>query len=315
MPVRASSGVAACVAALVTFLVGALLVFMPVAQAAPPTYVALGDSYSSGTGTRTYLVDGTTCQRSVAAYPSLLASAAGYALNFRACSGARIPDVTALQLAALSSSTSHVTVSVGGNDAGFTRVLTTCAQPWWAADCGSALDRAESYIRTTLPGALGSLYAAIRSRAPSARVVVVGYPRIFNGTDCNALTWFSPSEMTRLNAVTDLLDATTSAAATAAGFAFADPRRAFRGHAVCDSPEWVNGLSSPTTESYHPKASGHRDGYLPVVGSLLTGSAVTATPAVLEAARQSESRLAQQQRRYADRDQVIEPETFRAPSR
>ena len=311
MPVRASGRVAA----LVTVLVGALLAFVPVAQAAPPTYVALGDSYSSGTGTRTYLVDGTTCQRSVAAYPSLLASAAGYALNLRACSGARIPDVTALQLSALSTSTSYVTVSVGGNDAGFTRVLTACAQPWWAADCGSALDRAESYIRTTLPGALGSLYAAIRSRAPSARVVVVGYPRIFNGTDCNALTWFSPSEMTRLNAVTDLLDATTSAAATAAGFSFADPRRAFRGHAVCDSPEWVNGLSSPTTESYHPKASGHRDGYLPVVGPLLTGSVVIATPAVLDAARESASRLAQQQRRYADRDRVIEPETFRAPSR
>ncbi len=35
------------------------------------SYVALGDSYSSGTGTRTYISDGTSCQRSVYAYPSL----------------------------------------------------------------------------------------------------------------------------------------------------------------------------------------------------------------------------------------------------
>lgn len=58
------------------------------AQAAGSTYVALGDSYSSGTGTRSYLSDGTSCQRSVYAYPSLIVSSKGYSPNFRACSGA-----------------------------------------------------------------------------------------------------------------------------------------------------------------------------------------------------------------------------------
>ena len=47
------------------------------AQAAPPSYVALGDSYSSGVGTRSYLNDGSSCQRSVYAYPSLIAAAKG----------------------------------------------------------------------------------------------------------------------------------------------------------------------------------------------------------------------------------------------
>ncbi len=302
-------------AALVTILVGALLSFMPAARAATPSYVALGDSYSSGTGTRTYLNDGTSCRRSVYAYPSLLASARGWSLNFRACSGAKIADVSTLQLSALSASTGYVTISVGGNDAGFSSVLTACAQPWWAADCYGAIDRAESYIRNTLPGALQSLYASIRNRAPSAQVVVVGYPRIFNGTDCNSATWFSPSEMTRLNAASDLMNSKTSAAAKAAGFSFADPTSRFVGHAVCDSSEWINGLSSPTSESYHPKTTGHRYGYLPVVSPLLTGSTVTVTAATLEAARASADRLAQQQRAYADRDRVIEPERFPAPSR
>ena len=88
------------------------------ASAAGSAYVALGDSYSSGVGTRSYLNDGTSCQRSVYAYPSLIASAKGYALNFRACSGATVADVTNTQLSALSASTAYVTMSVGGNDAG-----------------------------------------------------------------------------------------------------------------------------------------------------------------------------------------------------
>jgi hypothetical protein len=53
------------------------------AQAGTGRYVALGDSYSSGTGTREYIDDGTTCQRSVHAYPSLLAAQRGYRLDFR----------------------------------------------------------------------------------------------------------------------------------------------------------------------------------------------------------------------------------------
>jgi len=305
MPTRAS--------ALATVLVTVLFVLLPPADAAAPSYVALGDSYSSGLGTRSYLVDGTTCQRSVYAYPSLLASANGYRLNLRACSGARVADVRNLQLSALSTTTRYVTISVGGNDAGFTRVLTTCAEPWWLSDCNGAVDRAEAYIRSTLPGALTSLYTAIRNRAPSATVVVVGYPRIFDGTDCNALTWFSPSEMTRLNAAADLLDATTSSAAAAAGFSFANPTRRFTGHAVCDSPEWINGLSNPPSESYHPNIAGHRDGYLPLVSRLLTGTAVTASAATLAAARDSAARLTLQQRAHADRDRAIEPEMFVAP--
>ena len=133
--------------------VTALVISAAPADAAAPSYVALGDSYSSGTGTRSYLADGTSCLRSVYAYPSIIASAKGYALNFRACSGAKITDVTNAQLSALSSSTAYVTISIGGNDAGFADVLTTCAQPAWLSNCTGAVDRAQSYVRNTLPGA------------------------------------------------------------------------------------------------------------------------------------------------------------------
>ncbi|WP_249138797.1 SGNH/GDSL hydrolase family protein [Phycicoccus avicenniae] len=170
-------------AAAATVSAAALAVPIAPAQAAAPSYVALGDSYSSGTGTRDYLDDGTDCLRSPAAYPSLVAAARGYDLNLRACSGAVVADVRAAQLPALSSSTAYVTVSVGGNDAGFADVLTECAQPGWMSDCYGAIDDARAFIDTTLPARLDALYADIRARAPQARVTVVGYPRIFNGED------------------------------------------------------------------------------------------------------------------------------------
>ncbi len=290
----------------------AVLVAGP-AHAAPPSYVALGDSYSSGVGTRTYLNDGTLCQRSVYAFPSLIAAATGYALNFRACSGAKVSDVTNTQLSALSAGTGYVTISVGGNDAGFTSVITTCAEPAWLSDCKGAVDKAQSYIKNTLPGSLATLYSSIRSKAPNATVVVVGYPRLFNGEDCNALTWFSPSDESLLNATADLLDSKLAAAAAARGFAFANPTSAFIGHAVCGDPEWLNGLSNPISESYHPNRVGHASGYTPLVSPLLTGSALRVNAAVLARARAQGPALAAQQRHYAPADRSIRPERFGTP--
>jgi lysophospholipase L1-like esterase len=292
---------------------GVPLLVAPAAHAAAPPYVALGDSYSSGVGTRSYIDDGTSCQRSTYAFPSLVAAAKGYALNFRACSGAKIPDVTNSQLGALSSATRYVTISVGGNDAGFAGVLTECAQPGWMSNCDGAINTAQAYINNTLPAALATLYSSIRTKAPSARVVVVGYPRVFNGEDCNAATFFSPAEETRLNQTADLLNGKLAAAASARGFGFANPTSRFVGHAVCDSPEWLNGLSDPIGESYHPNRLGHASGYVPLVSALLTGAPARATPRVLRTAAASAEALASQQRAYADLDASIETERFVAP--
>ncbi|MCW2781228.1 MAG: hydrolase [Marmoricola sp.] len=295
--------------------VGLLIaVSAPVVGAAAPSYVALGDSYSSGVGTRTYINDGTSCQRSVYAYPSLIAAARGYSLNLRACSGAKVSDVTSTQLSALTATTSYVTISVGGNDAGFADVLTECAQPGWMSDCNGAINGAQAYINNTLPGSLSTLYASIRSRAPKAKVVVVGYPRVFNGEDCNALTWFSPDEETRLNQTADLINSKISAQATAKGFTFANPTTAFTGHAVCADVEYLNGLSNPVSDSYHPNKAGHASGYTPLVSPKLTGTAVVATARVSSLAGRTATSQAARQRQYAAADSLIKPQTFRLPN-
>ena len=233
-------------------------------------YVALGDSYSSGTGTRTYY--DSTCQRSVYAYPYLVHQAhSAWTFVQAACSGAKTGDILNTQAASLNSSTNYVTYTIGGNDAGFSSVITECAQPWWSSDCNGAIDTAQSYITNTLPGRLDLVNNKIKSLAPTAKVVVLDYPHLFQGEDCNAGTWFSPSEETRLNTTADMLRTALKNAATRAGtnFVFKDAIPPFVGHAICDSTEWLNGLSNPTGESYHPNTLGHSQGYAPLVRAVL----------------------------------------------
>ncbi|MCE7011137.1 SGNH/GDSL hydrolase family protein [Kibdelosporangium philippinense] len=245
-------------------VLGLSLVGVHTVQAAAGTYSALGDSYSSGTGSRSYYSDSGSCQRSPYAYPVLAAQQKGATLTFTACSGARIADVQNNQLGSLNASTTYVTVSAGGNDAGFSSVITQCAKPW-PTTCTTEINNANNTIRNTIPGRLDALYNAIRSRASSARVIVVGYPRIFNGEECNLLARISPGEQAELNKSADLLAGVISARAAAHGFTFVDPRSAFTGHAVCDDTEWINGLSDPISESYHPNRTGQSAGYTPLV--------------------------------------------------
>lgn len=232
-------------------------------------YAALGDSYASGVGSRTYYSDSGSCYRSPYAYAVTDASRIGAALSFVACSGATTSSVQSGQLGPLNSGTTWVTIQVGGNDAGFSSVITTCAEPSWLGNCSAAVSNAQNIIRNTLPGRLDSLYNAIRSRATAAKVVVVGYPRLFNGEDCNAATFFSPSDESLLNQTADLMDSTLSGRASAHGFRFVNPESAFVGHAVCDDVEWINGLSSPIMESYHPNRSG-QTGFANLVDDDLT---------------------------------------------
>ena len=255
--------------AVVFVLVGALF-GASAGEAVAVRYVALGDSYSSGTGTRTYYDSG--CQKSVYSYPYLVRDAhPSWTFVHAACRGARTGDVINTQAASLTSGTNWVTYTIGGNDAGFSSVITECAQPWWSSNCNAAIDQAQAYITNTLPGRLDLVNSKIKSRSPTAKVIVLSYPRLFMGEDCNAGTFFSPDEMTRLNTTANMLRDQIRNAATRAGanFVFKDAIPSFVGHAVCDSVEWVNGLSNPVGESYHPNRTGHSSGYTPLVRAVL----------------------------------------------
>jgi lysophospholipase L1-like esterase len=241
-----------CAAVTVTALASWAL---PALAAAAPPYVALGDSYSSGVGTRVYYNDGTSCQRSPDAYGPRVSAARGYSLNFQACSGAKTTDVNANQLGPLNSATNLVTITIGGNDAGFSNVILNCAVYYFT--CGSSINTANAFIQNQLPGLLDTTYNNIRSRATTAHVVVLGYPHLFttNGQTCNFNALTSGNEQ-KLNNTADRLDGVISGRAAAHGFTYVDPRNAFLPHEVCSSSEWLNGQSNPTSESYHPNIAG-----------------------------------------------------------
>lgn len=234
------------------------------AQAAAQDYVALGDSYSSGTGTGSYIETG--CYTSTHAYPHQLAQQIGANLSFKACSGARTADVLNNQVSALNTGTDLVTISIGGNDAGFADVVTQCNIPF--SNCYDDIDNANAFIDNTLAGRLDNVYNQISSRAPNARVIVVGYPRLFKGNNCSVINGISADERTALNATADRLSGVIGNRAAAHGFTYADARGTFGGHAICDSTSWINGLSWPIIESYHPNRLGH-DGYTSLVAGKL----------------------------------------------
>ena len=238
---------------LAAFAVGVLI---PAASAAASQYVDLGDSYASGVGTRVFYSESGSCKRSPEAYGPKVAAAKGYTLSFQACSGAKTGDVIANQLGTLNSSTALVTLSIGGNDAGFSNVILNCALYYFT--CGSAVTEANNYIAKTLPGVLDTTYNDIRAKATTAHVVILGYPHLFTdaGATCN-VNFLTSSNEKKLNETGDKLDAAIKARAEAHGFTFVDPRSAFKAHEVCASEEWLNGQSNPLEESYHPNVKGH----------------------------------------------------------
>jgi lysophospholipase L1-like esterase len=229
-------------------------------------YAALGDSYSSGVGTSG---ETGTCLRSPQGYPPLwVNSHTVTSFQFVACSGATTDDVLANQLSALSPTTGLVSITIGGNDVGFADTVTTC-QFGSDAQCQSAVDSARQVAITTLPGKLDTTYAAIRSRAPNALVVVLGYPRLFELTRSCGLTGMDLFKRTILNQAADDLAAGIADRATAAGFTFVDARPFFAGHGICSSSPWINGLTLfPAVNSFHPNASGYANGYLPALDSV-----------------------------------------------
>ncbi|WP_329521363.1 SGNH/GDSL hydrolase family protein [Spirillospora sp. NBC_01491] len=237
------------------------IVFAGSASAAGVHYAALGDSYSSGTGAGSYDPASGGCNRSANAYPKLWAAAhSTESFKFVACSGATTATIKSGQLGALGGSTTLVSLTAGGNDAGFGTVMQTCVLDS-AASCQSAVANAKGYMDKTLPGRLDSLYTAIRSRAPQARVVVLGYPRLYKiVSGCVGL---SQAKRTALNGAADALDTSVSKAAGRAGFTFSDVRDEFAGHELCSGQGWLNAVTIPIGSSYHPTALGHAKGYLP----------------------------------------------------
>lgn len=254
------------------------------ASAQAGTLVALGDSYSSGDGAAPYT--GATdlpprpCKRSrFDAWPVLVGRALGHDVQHLACSGATAVEITTglpddpqvmrrrAQLALAAPNPDVVTLTVGGNDAGFAEVIQVClVGPCDAYYKAFGRDRLARRIRALEP-TLAAVYDAVRRRAGVARVLVSGYPRLFpdDGTpNCAFGRAVQPHEATYLNRTTRALNHLIETLAGRAGHDYVPVTDAFDGGELrCGRPGFVNAFpSNPFAfddhTPFHPSPRGQR---------------------------------------------------------
>jgi lysophospholipase L1-like esterase len=251
----------------------------PSAAAPPPNYVALGDSFTSGPGIP--LVERPfACLRSTHNYPHL-AAPAGLILRDASCAGAKTVDLTHAQEVVggsnppqfdrLDRATRVVTLQMGGNDIGFSTALETClalAEAHISCQTRYVLFGHDS-MATRIAAERSRLVvaiAAIRRRAPHARVFVVGYPNIVPDSDaadavaaCADALPVLPVDIPWLRARTKQLDAVLAAAAAGGGASFIDLYDPSVGRDPCSpaATRWVEPLVVATLAApVHPNATG-----------------------------------------------------------
>jgi lysophospholipase L1-like esterase len=237
------------------------------AAAAPAAvqYVALGDSYAAGTAVGSFPI----CPHGDGGYPVRLrdlGSRIDLQANF-ACSGATtsgVVDNQLNQLSALNSDTRLVTLTVGAANLDLSGLLTVCTtQP--PANC-----QIEIIKRIALLPELGSdltdLYAKVAVAAPKARIVVTGYPHLFEPVD---------PLFTAINVAIDQLNSTIEQAVSVANDAdvnihYVDVTEEFAGHGIGADPEEELFIFPAGPEAFHPTPAGY-DAYADAIAAALPG--------------------------------------------
>ena len=212
------------------------------------------------------------CLRSNHNYPSLVARRL-HAVSFTdvSCAGARTDDLYAGQLKAVSSDTTLVTLSIGGNDVGFARIIAKCTalgtfhpngSPCRVSYGRSGDDELDGRVAAAEPKIVKVL-RAVHRRAPHARVFLVGYPRLVpaNHQGCRPREMFGNGDLAYLGAFENALNTMLARAAHRGHAVFVNNRPASLQHDFCASrtARWSEPLlpGNPALP-FHPNARGER---------------------------------------------------------
>lgn len=238
------------------------------------TYVALGDSYTSGPLIPTQ-VDA-NCARSDHNYPSITANQRKVtSFTDVSCGGATTAEMwqaqgtNGPQLDAVKRDTDLVTVQIGGNDVGFGSIIATCAglsakdlagnpcQQYYGA---AGYDQLTLKILQTAPK-VARVLRAVHDKAPHARVVVVGYPDLLpdDGTGCYPTVPFAAKDFPYLRDTEKHLNIMLRAVALLNRADYVDTYGPTVGHDMCKAPadRWIEPLrpTAPAAPA-HPNAKG-----------------------------------------------------------
>jgi lysophospholipase L1-like esterase len=255
-----------------------LVVWLPGAEAATGTYVALGDSYTAGPLVPTQIGSPYGCLRSDKNYPHVAAPQLSVAtLRDVSCSGARTDHMTAPQnvdpdgpnppqLNAVDSTAKVVTLGIGGNDIGFSDIVQSCVT-WhpFGSPCKNkwapgGVDQITARINATAPK-VAAVIQGIRARAPQAKIFVVGYPAILpdSGSGCWPQMPIAWNDVSYLRAKTKELNTMLSQRAAANGARYVDVYTPSRSFSACasSSTRWVEPIVPDTWAApVHPNARG-----------------------------------------------------------
>ena len=233
-------------------------------------YAALGDSFTAAPWLPRSSEDG--CARSDQNYPhQVAAQLPDVRLIDVSCGGATTEDIIQsqelanrvhpAQLDALGESTDIVTIGIGGNDLGFSgMIFSECVELAPTAPQGSPCADKNAERTPLLLKRIGrrltEVLDAISTRAPEARVLVVGYPRLLpDSRGCPQRFPLAEGDVDFVRDSFQGLIHTLRAAAREAGVDYLDVAAASEGHEVCSDDPWINGDSTDRRTKaapYHP---------------------------------------------------------------
>ena len=236
------------------------LVALGLAGCQPPrSYVALGDSYTAGPVIPVQQTDPAGCLRSDHNYPHLVAPSLNLpAFRDVSCSGATTADMTQSQnvtpgpnppqFDTLDSNTTAVSLTIGGNDIGFTEIAENCSS---AVNSGTPCqdkyvvngdDTISDRIAATAPK-VAAVLQGVHHLAPHAKVFVLAYLDILpdNGVGCYPQMPITDGDVPYLRDKEKELNAMLATQAAANNVSYVDSYTASIGRDACQLPtvRWV----------------------------------------------------------------------------
>jgi lysophospholipase L1-like esterase len=248
------------------------------AQAA--NYVSLGDSYAAGPLIPNQSLSPLGCLRSDHNYSHLAAPGIGLTLRDPSCSGATTVDMTQPQnvefgpnppqFDSLDGSTTVVSLTIGGNDIGFSEVAQSCitvnpfSHPCLDKYDAGGKDQLAERIAATAPK-VAAVLQGIHSHSPSAKIYLVNYPAIFpeTGFGCWPQMPIGFSDVPYLRSTEQKLNAMLATQAAANGATLVNWYQASIGHDACKTvlTRWVEPLVPNTLSApIHPNLAGMQGG-------------------------------------------------------
>jgi len=246
-------------AVLALVVLAVLAAFATAARAA--NYVSLGDSYAAGPLIPNPVLP-LGCLKSSNNYPHLAAPAIGLPLRDPSCSGGQTDDMTnpqnvdpdgpnPPQFDSLDASTTVVSLTIGGNDIGFSEIAQSCltlnpfSSPCKAKYNSGGQDVVAERIAATAPK-VAAVLQGIHARSPAAEVYVTNYAAIFpeTGFGCWPQMPIGFADVPYLRAKQKQLNAMIATQAASNDATLVDWYQASIGHDACKNPltRWVEPL-------------------------------------------------------------------------